>query len=60
MFFRFILILIIVYFGYHFLKSMIKNEIRKSEIKGKQKNKPINFDNEDVEDAKYEDINEDN
>ncbi|MFO7889594.1 MAG: hypothetical protein R6V04_04570 [bacterium] len=58
MFFRFFLFLIIGYFGYIFIKSLIKNEIRKSEIRGKQKNEPINFDNEDIEDAKYEDIDE--
>jgi len=58
MFFRFILLIIIGYFGYRLLKSVIKNEIRKSEIKGKHKSRSINFDNEDIEDAKYEDIDE--
>jgi len=58
MFLRFILLVIIGYFGYRFLKSIIKNEIRKSEIKGRQKNGSINFNNEDIEDAKYEDIDE--
>lgn len=59
MFFRFLLLVIIGYFGYVLLKSLIKNEIRKSEIKGRQKSEPINFNNEDVEDAKFEDIEED-
>ena len=58
MFLRFILLVIIGYFTYRLIKSMIKIEIHKSEIKGQQKEKTMNFDNEDIEDAKFEEIEE--
>ena len=59
MFLRFILLVIIGYVTYRLIKSMIKTEIHKSEIRGKPKKDTMNLDNEDIEDAKFEEIDED-
>ncbi len=59
MFLRFILLVIIGYVSYRLIKSMIMTEIRKSEIRGKPKKDTMNLDNEDIEDAKFEEIDED-
>lgn len=59
MFIRFILLMIIAYSIYRLIKSMIKIEVRKNEVRGKQKKDTLNFDKEDIEDAKFEEIDED-
>lgn len=59
MFFRFIFVSIIGYIIYRFLKSLFPKEMDKSSVHGKQKTMPLDFKNEDVEDAKFEEINDD-
>ena len=47
-----------VYFSYHFLKGYYKKESHEKRVKGKQRSKPLDLKNMEVEDAHYEDIND--
>ncbi len=59
MFFRFLFTALVVYLGYRFLKMFWKKTPPKEEIGGKQKGEPLDFKDEDVEDAHFEDIKDD-
>ena len=56
MFIRFLFTALVVYLGYRFLRGMWEKASRKEEIKGKSKSRPLDLQDEDVEDAHFEDI----
>ena len=56
MFFRLLFLSLIGYFIYKYFKGLFIKDVQKDEVKGQQKSKPIDFKNEDVQDAEYEDI----
>jgi len=56
MFFRFLFIALVVYLGYRFLRGLWEKDSGKSEVRGKQKNQPLDLGDADVEDAHFEDI----
>jgi len=58
MFFRFLFVALVVYLGYRFLRGLWEKDSRKEEIRGEQKNKPLDLRDADVEDAHFEDIEE--
>lgn len=53
---RFLLTILVLYLGYRFFKSFWKKESSKEEVKGRNKNQPLDLRNNDVDDARYEDI----
>ena len=59
MFFRFLFFITVAYLGYHFLKTFWKKTPPKEEIGGKQRSEPLDFKSEDIEDAHFEDIKDD-
>ncbi|MFH1941524.1 MAG: hypothetical protein ABIL68_05415 [bacterium] len=56
MFFRFLLTCTVAYFGYRFVKGLWDKGSQKEEVKGKQRSKPLDLRKEDVDDARFEDI----
>ena len=57
---RFILLSLMFYLGYQFLRGMRGKPNKEGKVKGTQKNKPLNLKDEDVEDAQFEDIENEN
>ena len=58
MFFRFILTALIVYVVYRFFKSLTKKESPKEEVRGRNRNQPLDLRDSDVDDARFEDIDD--
>jgi len=56
MFIRLIFTGLIFYLGYRFVKSLMKKGPHQEEIKGKNKNQPLDLKKSDVTDARFEDI----
>lgn len=59
MLFRFLFISLVIYLGYRFFKGFWEKTSSKDQIKGQQKNMPLNLHDEDVEDARFEDVEDD-
>jgi hypothetical protein len=59
MFFRFLLTVLLGYAGYRLLKNMWSKESDKSQVQGRPKEKSMDLNKADVEDAKFEDIEDD-
>ena len=57
--FRFLLTILALYLGYRFFKSFWKKESSKEEVKGRNKNQPLDLRDNDVDEARYEDIEDD-
>ncbi len=56
---RLLLTGLIVYFGYHFIKGFFASPPQKeSNVKGRQKNQPLDLRDADVEDAHFEELDE--
>ena len=56
MFFRLIFAALVVYLGYRFFRTFLQKESTKNTVGGKQKNEPLDLHDADVDDARYEDI----
>lgn len=56
---RWFLFALVVYLGYRLFKGLNSQGVSKEDVKGKQKNKPLDLHNSDVEDAHFEDIKDD-
>ena len=56
MFFRFILTALIIYVVYKFFKSLSKKESPNEEVRGRNRNQPLDLRDSDVDDARFEDI----
>jgi hypothetical protein len=56
---KIIITVFIIYFGYYIFKGFFSKEPPKTEVKGRNKNQPMDLRQEDVEDAKFEEIKED-
>ncbi len=56
MFFRLIFTALVLYLGYRFFRAFRQKEPTKNTVSGKQKNKPLDLRDADVDDARYEDI----
>ncbi|MCD6115966.1 hypothetical protein J7K93_03035 [bacterium] len=56
--FRFIFTALIVYFGYRYLKNVWKRTSQPANVRGKKKSRPMDFDDQKIVDAKFEDIDE--
>jgi hypothetical protein len=57
---RLIIFFILIYLAVKLLKNLLKAPTQKLEIKGSPKNrKPLDLSNADIEDADFEEINED-
>lgn len=55
---RLILIGLLVILGYRFFKGWLGGQPQKEEVRGKPKNEPLDLRNEDVDEARFEDIQE--
>ena len=58
MFFRFIFAALVVYLGYRFFRAFWPKGSSKNNIHGKQKSDPLDLRDADVDDAKYEEIDD--
>jgi hypothetical protein len=58
MFFRLIFTALVVYLGYRFFRAFRQKETTKNNIHGKQKSDPLDLRDADVDDARYEEIND--
>jgi hypothetical protein len=58
MFFRLIFTALVVYLGYRFFRAFRQKETPKNNIHGKQKSDPLDLRDADVDDARYEEIND--
>lgn len=57
---RLIIFFLLIYLAVQLFKNLLKAPTQKSEIKGSPKNKkPLDLSNADIEDADFEEINED-
>ena len=56
MFMRLLMIALVSYLGYRFFKGFWSGGPSKQEVKGKQKNRPLDLHDSDVEDAHFRDI----
>ena len=56
MFFRLLLTALVVYLGYRFFKTFWQKESTRDSVKGKQKSGPLDLRDADVDDARYEEI----
>ncbi|MBN2030750.1 hypothetical protein JW824_10955 [bacterium] len=56
---RWILIGLVVYLGYRLFKGLNSRSMSREDVKGKQKHEPLDLRNSDVEDADFEDIQDD-
>jgi hypothetical protein len=56
MFFRFLLTALVVYLGYRFFRALWNKESIKDSVKGEQKSSPLDLRDADVDDARYEEI----
>lgn len=56
---KFLLIILIIYFGGKVIKSLLNPKQTQNEVKGvPKKSKPIDLSNTDIEDAEFEEIDE--
>jgi len=55
---RFLFAALVVYLGYRFLKALFSNQSPKTNVRGQQKNRPLDLRDSDVEDAKFRDVDE--
>lgn len=55
---RLLLYIIIGYFGYHFFKGLFSSGSSDVSVKGESKKPPLDLKEEDIEDAKYKDVEE--
>jgi len=58
MLFRLILFSIFIYLGYKLFQGIRSTGPDKSTVSGKPKNNPLDLDNSDVEDAQFEEIDD--
>ena len=58
MFFRFLFTCLLVYVGYKFIKRFFVQENQREEVKGDQKNQPLDLKDADVSDARFEDVSD--
>ena len=56
MFFRLLFSALVVYLGYRFLKGFWEKGKPKEEVGGRRKHEPIDLRDADVEDARFEDV----
>lgn len=49
---------LLIYIGYHFIKGFFTRSPKESIVKGRQKNRPLDLHDADVEDAEFEDLDE--
>jgi hypothetical protein len=56
---RFVLFLFLFYFGYRFVKNLFGPTSSREEIHGQNRNQPLDLRDSDVEDARFEDVNDD-
>ncbi|MBN2102781.1 hypothetical protein JW835_01930 [bacterium] len=54
----FIFYILLGYFAYHFLQGLFKKDQSDTIVEGKQKSPPLDLKEEDVEDAKFKDVEE--
>ena len=54
---RLLLTALIVYLGYRFIKSIWPSSSPKEEVKGRNKNQPLDLRDSDVDEARFEDMN---
>jgi len=55
---KLLIIMLIIYLGSNLIKSLLFPPQKKSEVKGRPVNKPLDLSGKDVEDAQFEDIEE--
>ncbi len=55
---RMLFMAFVAFIGYHLLKGFGVFKKVNKEVRGKQKNKPLDFGDSDVEDAHFKDIND--
>ncbi len=55
-FFRLLLVGLLGYWGYKFFKNSFSSKKPETDVQGQPKSKPLDLDDADVEDAKFEDI----
>ena len=53
---RYLILALFLYFGYRFVKRSMTAQKKSSEVRGKQKNDPLDIDDAEITDARYEDI----
>lgn len=58
MFLRLMLTALVIYLGYRFLRAIWQKGPAKNKVSGKQKNEPLDLHDADVDDARYEDIDD--
>jgi len=58
MFFRILLMFLLGYFGYHLYQGLVHRDDSDTVVKGKQKKRPLDLKQEDVEEAKFKDVDE--
>ena len=56
MFFRLIFTALVIYLGYRFFRAFLQKEPTKNTVSGKQKSDPLDLRDADVDDARYEEI----
>ena len=56
MFFRLIFTALVVYLGYRFFRVLWHKESPRNNVGGKQKSDPLDLRDADIDDARYEDI----
>ncbi len=59
MLWRWLLIGLVVYLGYRLFKGLNSQGASSEDVKGKQEHEPLDLRNSDVEDAHFEDIQDD-
>ena len=56
---RWLLIGLVIYLGYRLFKGLNNQNVSEEDVKGKQKNAPLDLKDSDVEDAQFEDLKDD-
>jgi len=56
---RFLFLLLLFYFGYRFYKKYLSAPSPKEKVKGRNRKKPLDLRDSEVEDAHFEDVNDD-
>ncbi|MBN1779960.1 hypothetical protein JW948_02445 [bacterium] len=59
MLFRTLMLFLAGYFAFHFFKGLFSGESPGPAVRGRKKSQPMDLKREDVEDAKFRDIEED-
>jgi hypothetical protein len=55
---RLIFWILLIYFGIKSLQGMTRRPEKKNEVRGRRKNEPLDLSRSDVQDARFEDIDE--